>query len=153
MNLQFRKMQPQDVAEVYSIECDLFQDPWSYDSFLKDVDNDQITRAFVIENEKEIVGYAICWLYSRELHIGNVAVSRKWHRQGIGSFIVSRIIEQFNDAEILYLEVRENNRPAINLYRKFGFDTLYVRKGYYPDGENALVMVRKNSNRGQHGLV
>jgi ribosomal-protein-alanine N-acetyltransferase len=55
--------------------------------------------------------------------------------------------------EVSYLEVREHNQPAISLYQKFGFETMYVRKGYYPDGENALVMVKKIINRGENGLV
>jgi|MudIll2142460700_1097286.scaffolds.fasta_scaffold393059_2 ribosomal-protein-alanine N-acetyltransferase len=153
MNLQFRKMQHQDIAEVYRIECDLFQDPWSYDSFERDVEDEQIARAFVVEYENEIAGYAICWNYSSEIHIGNIAVTRKWQRQGIGAFILSKLLEYFKDVEISYLEVREHNQPAISLYQKFGFETTYVRKGYYPDGENALVMVKKIINRGQNGLV
>ncbi len=153
MNLQFRKMQHQDITEVYKIECDLFQDPWSYESFVRDVEDEQIASAFVVENGMEIAGYAICWKYSGEVHIGNVAVSRKWQRQGIGSFILSNLLEYFKDVQISYLEVREHNQPAINLYQKFGFEIMYVRKGYYPDGENALVMVKKISNRGKDGLV
>jgi len=153
MNLLFRKMLHQDIDAVYKIECDLFQDPWSHDSFSRDIEEDQITRAFVVEHETEVVGYAVCWQYSGEVHIGNVAVSRKWHHQGIGSFIVNRLIENFKETGIIYLEVRENNWPAIKLYQKFGFDTLYIRKGYYPDGENALVMVRKDKHRGENGLV
>jgi ribosomal-protein-alanine N-acetyltransferase len=150
MNLQFRKMQHQDIAEVYQIECDLFQDPWSYESFIRDVEDEQIASAFVVENAitAEIAGYAICWKYSAEIHIGNVAVSRKWQRQGIGTFILNNLLEYFKDVEISYLEVREHNQPAISLYQKFGFETTYVRKSYYPDGENALVMVKKIINRG-----
>ncbi len=153
MNLLFRKMQHQDIVEVYKIECDLFQDPWSYETFSRDVENDQIAKSFVVENEAEIVGYTICWKYASEIHIGNIAVSRKWHQQGIGSFILSHLLEYFKDVTVSYLEVRENNQAAISLYQKFGFDTVYVRKRYYPDGENALVMVKKDINRGKNGLV
>jgi ribosomal-protein-alanine N-acetyltransferase len=146
LTLLFRKMQHQDIAEVYKIECDLFQDPWSYESFLTDMRNERVAHAFVVEKDKEIVGYAVCWNYAQEVHIGNIAVSRNWHRQGIGSYILSQLLAYFNRAELAYLEVRENNQAAINLYKKFDFETLYLRKAYYPDGENALVMVKKISN-------
>jgi ribosomal-protein-alanine N-acetyltransferase len=146
-------MQYQDTAAVYRIECDLFQDPWSYDSFMRDIEDDQVAKAFVVEKDAEIVGYAVCWKYASEVHIGNIAVSRKWHRQGIGSFILVQLLEYFKDVNISYLEVRESNLSAIRLYEKFGFETTYVRKRYYPDGENALVMVKKDISRGGNGLV
>jgi ribosomal-protein-alanine N-acetyltransferase len=144
MNLQFRRMQHQDIAEVYRIECDLFRDPWSYESFQRDVEDEQIAHAFVVVNGAEIIGYAICWKYAGEVHIGNVAVTRAWQRRGVASFIMNNLLGYFSYVEVCYLEVRENNLAAINLYQKFGFETTYVRKGYYPDGENALLMVRKN---------
>ena len=41
------------------------------------------------------------------------------------------------------LEVRRSNEPAINLYKKFGFEEEGVRKGYYRfGGEDALIMWR-----------
>ena len=40
-----------------------------------------------------------------------------------------------------YLEVRVRNNVAINLYKKFGFETISTRKGYYKDGEDAYVML------------
>jgi ribosomal-protein-alanine N-acetyltransferase len=153
MNLIFRKMEIKDIAQVYEIECDLFQDPWSYDSFLNDVTDRQTAHAFVVECEAEIVGYIVCWCYAREVHIGNVAVSRKWQRQGIGSFILDQISELFKDTELSYLEVRESNYAAINLYKKHGFEILYIRKEYYSNGENAFVMVKKDNVRGKNGLV
>jgi ribosomal protein S18 acetylase RimI-like enzyme len=37
------------------------------------------------------------------------------------------------------LDVRESNIPAQNLYKKFGFKQVGIRKQYYPDKENALL--------------
>jgi ribosomal-protein-alanine N-acetyltransferase len=102
----------------------------------------------VVEHAAEIVGYTVCWCFARELHIGNVAVSRKWQRLGIGSYIMDRLAEHFGETEIFYLEVRESNHAAINLYKKHGFKILYIRKSYYSNGENALVMVKKNEDKG-----
>lgn|GEM_PF-553816 len=45
--------------------------------------------------------------------------------------------------EELFLEVRLSNQPAIALYESFGMTRVSVRKGYYSDGEDALVFKRK----------
>jgi [ribosomal protein S18]-alanine N-acetyltransferase len=153
MNLQFRKMVNEDIAAVYKIECDLFRDPWSFESFLRDVNDERIAHTFVLTSGTEITGYAVCWKYAAEVHIGNIAVARKWQRQGLGGYLLNRVLEYFSDARSSYLEVRESNQAAIHLYKKFGFEILYLRKAYYPDGENALVMVRNEKQRGQDGLV
>jgi len=51
---------------------------------------------------------------------------------------------QRKQAELIYLDVRESNKPAIKLYRSFGFKQIDVRKGYYQDNEeDALVMELK----------
>ncbi len=43
----------------------------------------------------------------------------------------------------LFLEVRVGNAAAIALYRAFAFEQVTIRKRYYPDGEDALVMHRR----------
>jgi ribosomal-protein-alanine N-acetyltransferase len=51
---------------------------------------------------------------------------------------------QANGASYLWLEVRESNAPALNLYQSFGFQQVGLRKDYYPAGrttrESAVVM-------------
>lgn len=74
--------------------------------------------------------------------ITNVAVLPAHRRRGLAQ----RLITEFesllpDDAEAVFLEVRESNAPAIALYKKCGFDTLSVRKNFYSNPrENALVM-------------
>jgi ribosomal-protein-alanine N-acetyltransferase len=47
-------------------------------------------------------------------------------------------------ADFFYLEVRKSNIPAINLYKRFGFEIISIRKEYYSDNkEDALVMALK----------
>jgi len=41
-----------------------------------------------------------------------------------------------------YLEVRGSNVPAVNLYKKMGFEVTRTIRGYYADGEDAYVMTR-----------
>jgi len=48
-------------------------------------------------------------------------------------------------AKQCFLEVRVTNMPAINLYRKLGFQITKTIKSYYMDGEDAYVMSRELS--------
>ena len=41
---------------------------------------------------------------------------------------------------LVLLEVRRSNRPAIRLYRAFGFTAMGLRRDYYADGEDAIEM-------------
>jgi ribosomal protein S18 acetylase RimI-like enzyme len=57
------------------------------------------------------------------------------------------------DTDISYLEVREHNYKAIKMYESFGFSSLYKRQAYYPDGEDAVVMIKSMQNGKNDGLV
>ena len=44
----------------------------------------------------------------------------------------------------VYLEVRESNAEAINLYKKYGFEQNGMRRNYYRHPvENAVLMMKK----------
>jgi len=142
MNLCFRPMAEKDIPKVYKIERLLFGDPWPKRSFKNELKQKHISFPFVIETDNEIVGYIICWYYINELHIGNIAVIPERQHQGIGKYLLGKVFEYFIEYSRAFLEVRESNRNAINLYQTFGFETIYRRKAYYPNGEGALVMVK-----------
>ena len=142
MNLVFRPMQLKDVAVVSQIESSLFPDPWPAASFAAEVNDESISFPFVVENENGIAGYTICWYYHQELHIGNIAVRMEDQGKGIGRYLLEEIFRFFNEFKTAYLEVRESNIKAINLYKQAGFEPAYRRKKYYRNGEDALVMVK-----------
>ena len=135
-------MQLIDIRTVSKLESELFADPWPKTSFINEVLARQISFPFVVEENDKIIGYIICWYYSKELHIGNIAVSTEKQGKGIGKLILKYIFEKFPDFEKSFLEVRESNKIAINLYNGFGFKTTYRRRSYYSNGEDALVMVK-----------
>jgi ribosomal-protein-alanine N-acetyltransferase len=92
--------------------------------------------------EGGIAGYAVYWLAGPECHILNIAVHPEMRRRGVGSQIMDRILEDARrfECEEVVLEVRRSNLPAIKLYRKFGFVPILIRRRYYSDNEDAIVM-------------
>lgn len=140
---KFRLMAPIDAQAVYVLEQDLFSDPWPRDSFFCEPFGNEKAFAFVAEKKKEIVGYIMGWYIEKEINISNVAVIKKYQRHGIGSFLVSHLLKHYNHFEICFLEVRESNYSAQKLYNKFGFRDTCIRKSYYSNGENAVVMSKQ----------
>jgi ribosomal-protein-alanine N-acetyltransferase len=84
--------------------------------------------------------------YGKVAHLVSIAVLKEYRRRGIGSRLLDETIKasiKYYDVESIYLEVRVSNIPAIRLYEKFGFKKVRLIKGYYMDGEDAYVMVRR----------
>jgi ribosomal-protein-alanine N-acetyltransferase len=69
-------------------------------------------------------------------------VAREYQRRGVAQCVIGELEKAGRErgCGYAYLEVRVSNRPAIELYKKLGYQSAYTRKGYYLDGEDALVM-------------
>ena len=95
------------------------------------------------QEEIEILGFAGMWLMADEAHVTSIASRKENRRQGIGQALMIALIELAiaKQARIVTLEARVSNLVAQNLYYKFGFDKLGVRKAYYLDNkEDAVIM-------------
>ena len=75
-----------------------------------------------------------------DLNILDIATKQTHKNMGYASALLQHIIDRRKNGQTISLEVKEYNIPAINLYKKFGFKTLSVRKRYYKDGKDALCM-------------
>ena len=142
----FRAMTQDDASIVFEIEKSLFEDPWPIESFAHDPYENEASFAFVAEKQSEVIGYIMGWFIKPEIHIGNIAVKKRYQRQGIGEFMIHRLFDNYFDYEICFLEVRESNHIAQKLYKKFGFKNAYIRRAYYANGEAALIMSKQREN-------
>lgn len=142
MKPAIRRMNRDDVAAVHELEKKCFEDPWSLRSFFKEVENREFSYPCVLCDGERLIGYAVAWFYAGELHISNIAIAREYRRMGLARMLLKHLFDKFADYEVAYLEVRKSNLAAINLYKNFGFNQLFVRPGYYQNGEDAIVMVR-----------
>jgi ribosomal-protein-alanine N-acetyltransferase len=80
-----------------------------------------------------------------EAHLLNLSVASNAHRLGYGWRMLEFMAQLARDhgARNMMLEVRPSNTPAQRLYRRYGFERIGVRRGYYPSHggrEDALVM-------------
>ena len=93
--------------------------------------------------QQYVVGFLGVWYMPDDAHIVSVGVRNDYRGLGIGELLLIGAIEQAQQRRrhIVTLEVRVSNHVAQNLYKKYGFETTGVRKGYYSDDrEDALIM-------------
>ena len=90
-----------------------------------------------------VVGFAGMWMQVDEAHVATIATHPDWRRRGIGERILAHLLReaQRRQAVAVTLEVRVSNGAAQNLYRKYGFEEVGRRRGYYQDNrEDALLL-------------
>jgi ribosomal-protein-alanine N-acetyltransferase len=91
---------------------------------------------------RELVGYCGLLFAEQDAHVTNIAVHPEWQRRGIATDLLLELAWKARERECqaLTLEVRMSNTPAQELYRRFGFAPAGVRKKYYENVEDAMVM-------------
>jgi [ribosomal protein S18]-alanine N-acetyltransferase len=140
----FSPLRADDLRRVLEIERSCFSEPWSEDSFREVVAGGAFGSIAARSAAGKLMGYIVYSEAADELHILNVAVHREFRRLGVASVMLTRIHQFAADRgrAFSFLEVRESNRGAQELYAKFGYKLLTKRKEYYSDNqENAILMV------------
>lgn len=141
----FRPMLFEDVPRIMEIETASYDHPWTSGIF-----RDCIRvgyNCWVYEINHEIQAYGLISIAANEAHVLNICVAREYRGQGIGRKVLNKLLQTAESKQVdsVFLEVRESNFAAIQLYDQEGFNRLGVRKAYYPaeDGrENALVFAK-----------
>jgi len=136
-----------DAEAAYAVERESFSVPWSLDALVRELTENKIAvyLAAVRREDKarELIGYCGMWHIVNEGHITNIAVLPRYRRMGVGTMLLSRLLDIASERRMLglTLEVRMGNRSAMGLYHKFGFKAEGIRKNYYEDtGEDAVIM-------------
>lgn len=143
--LRIRKGTGEDIEAIAALEQICFVPPWSKESLMHDLTENELSTYIVAELDGQLIGYVGIWTIVDEGHINNVAVSPLYRKKQVGSALIAAMLEASEQAGIHRhtLEVRAGNEAAKRLYEKFGFKEAGLRKGYYEDdGEDAVIMWR-----------
>ncbi len=100
-----------------------------------------------------ITGYAGMWMFVDEAHISTIASHPAWRGRGVGELLLLSLMREAERraAIVVTLEVRVSNTVAQNLYLKYGFEQVGLRKRYYRDnGEDALIMTVQQFQRPEY---
>ena len=140
-----RRMRWWDIDPVMKIEHDLFGDEsWTVAMFWSELSEHDTRHYLVAHDGADIVGYAGLCAYPEESFVQTIAVQADRQGEGIGTRLLTALIDEARrrDEPMVGLEVRADNPVAQRIYRKFGFEQVGLRKGYYqPSGTDAVLMV------------
>lgn len=146
--LVIEPMRKRHLRQVLPIEERAYPTSWSrsvFESELAQVRDG--SRYYVVACVgREVVGYAGLW-YVRDpdgdqAHVTNIVVAPAHRRQGIARRVLVHLADEAIRAGCVAwtLEVRASSTGAQELYRRFGFAPAGVRKRYYEQSEDAIVM-------------
>ena len=137
-------MQRQHVPQVAALEKICFSDPWSEQSIASELQN-PLSLWLVCEDEGTVCGYVGSQTVLGETDMMNIAVAPEYRRRGIGEMLITQLLKKISQqgSRSLSLEVRCSNLAAILLYKKFGFQQVGRRPGYYTHPKEGALILRK----------
>ena len=139
---EIRRMQDSDLDMVMEIERESFSTPWSRGTFRGLLQRSDASL-WVAQVGERVVGYAVVWYLFREAELGNLAVAPGWRRRRLGTQLLDWALQKARErgTERIFLEVRVGNRTAQQLYERYGFSQVGLRRRYYrAPVEDARVM-------------
>ena len=141
-----RRAGPDDVESVAALEALSFSNPWQPQTFSSLIAEGRAHILVAEDATAEIVGYAVVWWVLEQGELANLAVREEEQGRGIGSSLLDRVMADAGaeGVESLFLEVRESNKKALDLYLSRGFTQVAVRRAYYQHPrEDARVLSKR----------
>lgn len=143
--VEYVEMLPEHIEDVRHMESLTFGEVWSRESYMHEL-TCGYGHYFTALYEGEVVGSAGGWLLYDEFEVTNVIVAPCMRHKGIGErlfwHMISYVVSE--GCDLANLEVRYDNEPAKNIYKKFGFKKIGVRKKYYDGVDDAWMMQAEN---------
>jgi [ribosomal protein S18]-alanine N-acetyltransferase len=134
-----------DLDAVLAIEDAVYEFPWTRGNFI-----DSMAAGYAAQVLREADGglcaYCVAMAGVQETHLLNLSVAPDWQHRGLGRGLLDALVADCRAArdQWLWLEVRESNRRAREIYRRYGFEQIGWRRAYYPAAagqrEDACVM-------------
>jgi ribosomal-protein-alanine N-acetyltransferase len=146
--LTFALATEDDIDAIHRLELEIFAMPWRREFFVTEVRGSGRFN-LVVRRGDAIAGYLFAMWFLDEMHVMKIAVAADERRRGIARQLMDRA-EEFaagRGITMISLEVRQSNVEAQAFYTSIGFDAAYRRPRYYPDGESAVVMIKRLAAR------
>jgi [ribosomal protein S18]-alanine N-acetyltransferase len=143
--MSIRRARHDDIQSILRIETKSFaRDAWDREQFLDYFARSAKAVFLVVIVNSDVVGYALAFHSEIRAEIHSVAVAPAQRGQGLAVALLKRIIQVLRRRgfRTVSLNVRQENKAAVDLYQKLGFQRVRRVNGYYEDGAPALRMRR-----------
>jgi ribosomal-protein-alanine N-acetyltransferase len=132
------------IRKIMPIEQQVYPRPWTAQVFVEELEQARVGKRHYLVGTigDELVGYGGLLYVENDAHVTNIAVHPIWRSRGIATELLLDLAWEANSrgCEAMTLEVRHTNVAAQQLYRRFGFVPAGVRKKYYENRDDAIVM-------------
>ena len=119
-NVEISAMTIEDLELIKDVLSEDFDDFWNYNVFKAELLNPN-SKYIVAKIDNNIVGFAGIWKAVDVIHITNIVTKKDLRNKGIGSILLDNLI---------------------NLYKKYSFEEVGIRKKYYNNIDDALIMTK-----------
>lgn len=143
-----RRLAPMTVAQldrVLAVEQAAYEFPWTRGNFIDSLHAGYLARVLLGERDA-LLGYYVAMAGPAEMHLLNITVAPAHQRRGHAWYMLDALVDtsRAQRATQLWLEVRQSNTRAREVYERYGFETVGLRRRYYPaqggTREDAVVM-------------
>ena len=133
-----KKLQPSEIGSVTALS-----DRYGSEE-LKNLLSKPFVKVHTLWWGEKIVGYAVVWIVGEEAQLHWFEIFRPFRGKGWANTFMGELLKRLQKEGVkrVTLEVSEKNTPALKVYLKWNFQRVGTRKGYYPDGSDALLMER-----------
>lgn len=139
-----RKMEFRDIKKVVELEEEYLLESLGEKLLASELsEKNNGVSFYVIENDDVVIGYIGRYYFFQEAEVLNFVVDESYQRQGYGQKLFDKMVKDMKDVKKITLEVRASNIKGINFYTKNGFKQVGVRKKYYKNGEDALLLLKE----------
>ena len=130
-----------DLNSIFNVENTAFlTDSWSIKMIKLEFFKNSLNKSYVLELNGKIIGYAFITIIKFEIHLNRIAIDPNYQQKGFGLQLLNKILEQNSKNKSVFLELKYSNISALKLYRKVGFKKYNIRKNYYSNNNDALLM-------------
>lgn len=147
-----REMIRRDTPEVLAIEKRVFENPWTYDDFLKcfgERGNLAIVAEFSDLIENPVLGYMIIHLKEPKANILKFAIHPDYQGMGVGQYMVTKLPTYLTNVKLsrLLAVVNEYDLPSQLFFKECGLRAVSTLRGYYGEPDSYSMQYRYRDSR------
>jgi ribosomal-protein-alanine N-acetyltransferase len=131
-----------EIPQIFHIEQSCHPTPWTIKNFYDEIANSSGFNWYIKNQDNILLGYLFSYIIYNEMFITNICIHQNYRNLKFGSSLLKTILYKAANLFVkkIFLEVREKNHIAIKMYLQNGFIMDSVRKNFYTNGDNAILM-------------